>query len=101
VEIQFIKPVAPSEPVRETKDRDAPNPPAPVEPVRPAPAPAAMARVAPPATSVPPVPAARRPEPKIFVPDRAPDDPGPEPAEPDEAQTPLSRFLSSMKQQTT
>jgi HemY protein len=101
VEIQFIKPVAPSEPVRDTRDRDAPIASAPVEPVRPAPAPAAMARVAPPATSVPPVPAARRPEPKIFVPDRAPDDPGPEPAEPDEAQTPLSRFLSSMKQQTT
>jgi HemY protein len=41
-------------------------------------------------------------EPKIFVSERAPDDPGPEPAEPDDApQTPLGRFLSGIKQQTT
>ena len=31
-------------------------------------------------------------KPKIFVPPRAPDDPGPEPLDPDEAQTPLARF---------
>jgi hypothetical protein len=43
----------------------------------------------------------RRPEPKIFVADRAPDDPGPEPAESEDSQTPLGRFLSSMKQQAT
>jgi HemY protein len=65
---------------------EAPRPVVPPVPPKPAP--------------VAPVPV-RRAEPKIFVPDRAPDDPGPEPAEPDEAQTPLGRFLSSMKQQTT
>ena len=31
-------------------------------------------------------------KPKIFVPPRAPDDPGPEPLDPDEAQTPLARY---------
>ena len=52
----------------------------------------------------PPVPASGpvKREPKIFVSERAPDDPGPEPAEPDDApQTPLGRFLSGIKQQTT
>ena len=59
--------------------------------------------VASPSPAVPaPVPAPRRSEPKIFVPDRAPDDPGPEPGDPDEDHdTQLSRFLSGIKQQTT
>jgi HemY protein len=65
------------------------------------PTPVTVAKPAPSTSAVPAVPPARRAEPKIFVPDRAPDDPGPEPAEPDEAQTPLGRFLSSMKQQAT
>ena len=47
-------------------------------------------------------PAAKRAEPKIFVPDRAPDDPGPEPGEAeDDAQTPLARFRGTLKQHTT
>ncbi len=33
-------------------------------------------------------------KPRIFVPPRAPDDPGPEPMDPDEALTPLARFRS-------
>ena len=102
VEIQPMKPATPSDAAR-AANRDAQSRPIPVETVRPAPAaaPAAMVRVSPPTSGVPPVGPVRRVEPKIFVPDRAPDDPGPEPAEPEEAQTPLGRFLSSMKQQTT
>jgi hypothetical protein len=87
--------------VRDAKDKQAQNLTVAAETNRSAPAPAAMARVTPPTSGVPPVAPARRIEPKIFVPERAPDDPGPEPADPDEAQTPLGRFLSSMKQQTT
>lgn len=34
----------------------------------------------------------RAAKPKIFVPPRAPDDPGPEPLDPDEARTPLARY---------
>jgi HemY protein len=48
----------------------------------------------------PPAPA-KKPEPKIFVPDRPPDDPGPVPADLDETSTPYSRFRSSMKQQAS
>jgi hypothetical protein len=49
-----------------------------------------------------PAPPPKRAEPKIFVPDRPPDDPGPEPAEAeDEAQTPLARFRATMKQHPT
>jgi HemY protein len=49
-----------------------------------------------------PAPVLKRAEPKIFVPDRPPDDPGPEPAEAeDEAQTPLARFRATMKQHPT
>ena len=52
------------------------------------------------ASSRPAIPAKR--EPKIFVSERAPDDPGPEPGEDDDTpQTPLGRFLSGIKQQTT
>lgn len=104
VEIQFIPPGPSGESLRNTKDKDAQSLPVAAENARPAPAPApaAMARVTPPpASGVPPVAPPRRPEPKIFVSDRAPDDPGPEPTDPDEAQTPLGRFLSTMKQQTT
>jgi hypothetical protein len=68
------------------------------EMARPVPAAAAPK---PSASAIPVVAAARRVEPKIFVPDRAPDDPGPEPAESDDMETPLGRFLSSMKQQTS
>jgi HemY protein len=56
-----------------------------------------------PARSVAPVAAANatKREPKIFVPERAPDDPGPEPVDPDEnPQTTLGRFLSGIKAQT-
>lgn len=42
------------------------------------------------ATAVEETPAIAKP--KIFVPPRAPDDPGPEPADPDEARTPLARY---------
>lgn len=41
-------------------------------------------------------------KPRIFVPPRAPDDPGPEPMDPDEASTPLARFrIPPMKGQTS
>ena len=52
------------------------------------------------AGSRPAIPAKR--EPKIFVPERAPDDPGPEHTEDDDTpQTPLGKFSSGIKQQTT
>ena len=55
------------------------------------------------AAEVPPPPAAEKQEkavkgsrrtakPKIFVPPRPPDDPGPDPMDPDEARTPLARY---------
>ncbi len=53
-----------------------------------------------------PLPAAAQPkpltkvEPKIFVPDRPPDDPGPNPADLDETSTPYTRFRGSPKQLT-
>jgi hypothetical protein len=43
----------------------------------------------------------KKPEPKIFVPDRPPDDPGPVPADLDETSTPYSRFRGSMRQQVS
>ena len=52
-----------------------------------------------------PPPASAKPAPKaeakIFVPDRPPDDPGPAPADLDEASTPYTRFRGSLKQQTS
>lgn len=39
-----------------------------------------------------------KPEPKIFVPDRPPDDPGPVPTDLDETSTPYTRFRGSTKQ---
>ena len=42
---------------------------------------------------------AAKPETKIFVPDRPPDDPGPNPADLDETSTPYTRFRGSPKQQ--
>ena len=50
----------------------------------------------------PPAPkAAVKVEPKIFVPDRPPDDPGPVPADLDETSTAYTRFRSSTKQQAS
>ena len=46
-----------------------------------------------------PVKTAAKAETKIFVPDRPPDDPGPNPADLDETSTPYTRFRSSLKQQ--
>ena len=51
-----------------------------------------------PAASQPVKPTAK-PETKIFVPDRPPDDPGPTPADLDETSTPYTRFRGSLKQQ--
>jgi HemY protein len=74
--------------------------PAVVEPVRPTAA--SRATVSPTPVAPVPVTAARRSETKIFIPDRAPDDPGPEHSDTDEdQQTQLSRFLSGIKQQST
>ena len=56
--------------------------------------------------SAPPAPLAQpkplpKVETKIFVPDRPPDDPGPNPADLDETSTPYTRFRGSPKQQVS
>jgi HemY protein len=55
--------------------------------------------ITPPPVTAPSAAQTRRSEPNIFVPDRAPDDPGPEPTESEETETPIGRYLSAMKQQ--
>lgn len=47
----------------------------------------------------PPMAVPKRPEPKIFVPERAPDDPGPGSADPDDTPPPLGRYISGPKYQ--
>jgi HemY protein len=87
--------------------------PAQVVAAKPQPAPAAVAPapvakesatlIAPTRQPLPPAPAAKRAEPKIFVPDRPPDDPGPQSGETEEEEGhgPLARFRNTLKQQTT
>jgi hypothetical protein len=56
-----------------------------------------------PQAETPPLPAApqKKAQPRIFVPERPPDDPGPEPHDPDETAVPYSPYRATLKPQTT